>query len=135
MAETNVCASLEDKRALEVMYKTLTVVDGHHQGALPWRYDPPFLPHNKVVADRRSLLLKKRMIKDEVLHVEKKAAMADYIENGHGERIPKKLVVQKMPVWYLPHHPGVQPLKAGKIRVVYDCAASYGGTSLNQKLL
>ena len=56
--ETRVCASLEDKRALEVMERTLKEVDGHYQVALPWRYDPPYLPNNKVVAERRALFLK-----------------------------------------------------------------------------
>lgn len=48
--ETKVCALLEDKRALEVMERTLKMVDGHYQVALPWRCDPP----------RRGLLLKKQ---------------------------------------------------------------------------
>ena len=38
-------------------------------------------------------------------------------------------------MWYLPHHPVTHPLKSAKVRVVYDCAAKYGGTSLNQQLL
>ena len=57
--ETRVSASVEDKRALEVMERTLKMVDGHYQVALPWRYDPPYLPNNRVVAERRGLLLKK----------------------------------------------------------------------------
>ena len=33
--ETRVCASLEDKRVLKVMERTLKMVDGHYQVALP----------------------------------------------------------------------------------------------------
>jgi hypothetical protein len=33
------------------------------------------------------------------------------------------------------HHPVVHPQKAEKVRVVFDCAAKYGGTSLNDMLL
>ena len=36
--------------------------------------------------------------------------------------------------WYLPHHGVRHPVKQ-KLRVVFDCAASFGGTSLNQQLL
>jgi hypothetical protein len=38
-------------------------------------------------------------------------------------------------VWYIPHHGVYHPHKQGKIRVVFDCAASYLGVSLNQLLL
>ena len=51
-------------------------------------------------------------MKDDVLHIKYKAAMG-YIENGHAKRIPKEQLVevQERPVWYLPHHPVVHPLK------------------------
>ena len=112
------------------------MVDGHYQVALPWRYDPPYLPNNKVVAERRGLLLKKRLLRDEAMLEKYKMTMTDYIEKGHTERIPEEeLEVHDRPVWYLPHHPVTHPLKPDKVRVVYDCAAKYGGTSLNQQLL
>jgi len=41
------------------------MVDGNFQVALPWRHDPRFLPNNGIVAERRGLLLKKRILKDE----------------------------------------------------------------------
>ena len=34
-------------------------------------------------------------------------------------------------VWYLPHHSVTYPKKPGKVRVVFDCAAKYPGTSQN----
>mgnify|MGYP000046602904 CR=1 FL=1 len=39
------------------------------------------------------------------------------------------------PVWYLPHYRVTHSLKPNKVRVVYDCGAKYGGTSLTQQLL
>ena len=36
-------------------------------------------------------------------------------------------------VWYLPHHPVINPKKE-KIRIVFDCAAEYGGVSLNSRV-
>ena len=134
--DTPVCASLEDKRALEIMEGTLQMVDGHFQVALPWRYDPPFLPNKRIVAERRGLLLKKRLLKDEALFEKYKTTMTDYIEKGHAEKIPKEeLEVKDRPVWYLPHHPVTHPLKPDKVRVVYDCAAKFGQTSLHHQLL
>ena len=38
-------------------------------------------------------------------------------------------------VWYLPHHPVVNLSKSGKLRVVFDCAAKFNGTFLNDKLM
>ena len=37
-------------------------------------------------------------------------------------------------VWYIPHH-GVYHPKKHKIRVVFDCGASYQGATVNEKLL
>ena len=36
--------------------------------------------------------------------------------------------------WYLPHHQVTHPLKLVKVRLVYDCAATYGRTSLSKQL-
>ena len=36
-------------------------------------------------------------------------------------------------VWYLPHHAVTSAAKPGKVRVVFDCAASQGGISLNNQ--
>ena len=134
--ETRVCASLEDKKALEIMERTLKMVDGHFQVSLPWRHDPPFLPNNRIVAERRGFTVKKRLLKDEALFEKYKTTMTDYIENSHAEKVPKEeLEVKDRTVWYLPHHPVTHPLKPDKVRVVYDCAAKFGQTSLNHQLL
>lgn len=37
-------------------------------------------------------------------------------------------------VWYIPLH-GVYHARNGKLRVVFDCAVTYKGTSLNCQLL
>ena len=38
-------------------------------------------------------------------------------------------------VWYIPHHGVTHPAKPGKVRVVFDCSAEFGGTSLNKQLI
>ena len=48
------------------------------------------------------------------------------MEKGYAEKVPREqLEVNDRPIWYLPHHPVTHPLKPDKVRVVYDCAASY----------
>ena len=134
--ETKVCASVEDQGALEIMEGSLREVNGHFQVALPWRHDPPYLPNNKVMAERRALLLRRRLMKDEDLLEKYRTTMNDYIEKGHAEMVPEEeLNLRNRPVWFLPHHPVTHPLKPDKVRVVYDCAAKFGQTSLNQQLL
>ncbi|XP_069988601.1 uncharacterized protein [Penaeus vannamei] len=46
------------------------------------------------------------------------------IEGHYALSIPFK-------VWYLPHHPVLNPKKPEKCRIIFDCAAKYGGSSLN----
>ena len=36
--------------------------------------------------------------------------------------------------WYIPHHGVYHPHKPGKIRVVFDCSATFKGLSLNSML-
>ena len=41
--------------------------------------------------------------------------MNDYLTKGHAERVPKEELQPKdRPVWCLPHHPVIHPLKPGK---------------------
>ena len=108
----------------------------HYQVALSWRHDPPYVPNNRVVAERRGLLLKKRLLKDDAVFEKYKTTVTDYVEKGHAEKISnEELEIKDRPVWYLPHHPVTHPLKTDKGRAVYDCATEYGGTYLHQQLL
>ena len=62
--------------------------------------------------------------------------MNEYIEQVHAERVPTdELRPVDRPLWYLPHHPVMHPLKPEKVRVVFDCAAQFAQTSLNKQLL
>ena len=136
LVETKVCPSLEDKKVLQIMEETLEVVDGHFQVALLWRNNPPYLPNHEIVAERRGLLLKKQLLRDDGLLRKYQTTLNEYLEKGYAEKVPQEhLELNDRPIWYLPHHPVTHPLKPDKVRVVYDCAASYGQTSLNQQLL
>ena len=60
--------SQDDKRALAIMEESAELCGGHSEIALPWKVFPPDLPNNKIVAERRLGLLKKRLLKDPELH-------------------------------------------------------------------
>ncbi|XP_072174663.1 uncharacterized protein [Diadema setosum] len=144
--QDNVGDSVEDLRALKVMKESAVMVDGHYQVALPWRSFPPVLPNNRRLAEARLGYLKKRLEKNEALHEKYVDTVSDYIAKGYAkevECIPSDVSAEiatqeeasNEPVWYLPHHAVVHPRKKDKVRVVLDCAARYGGTSLNEQLL
>ena len=133
--DSNVCMSVEDKKALAIMERSVKLDQGHYQVALPWRQYPPFLPYNRPMAERRLQVLKRRFLQDEKLFESYKTTMEEYIAKGHARKVPcnEVHVDDKRPLWYLPHHPVLN--RPGKTRVVFDCTAKYGGTSLNAQLL
>ena len=88
------------------------------------------------MVERRLQLLKKRLLKDEEIYQKYQKTMQEYINQGHAEKVPvEELEVKERPLWYLPHHAVTHPLKPGKVRVVFDCAAKFEGVSLNDKLM
>ena len=125
--------SIEDRRALAIMESTVQMTDGHYQLSLPWKYENPCLPNNRTMAVKRLDLLKRRLQKDEDLKRRYKETVEEYISHGHARKVPD--CQAGSPVWYLPHHPVVHPQKPDKVRVVFDCAAKFRNTSLNDQLL
>ena len=135
-ANEKVLPSVEDERALHEMERSVKLVNGHFQVALPWRKDPPDIPNDKIMAERRLRSLKNRLAKDTELFIKYTKAMQDYIDKGHAQKVPKEeLNKNNGKVWYLPHHPVTHRLKPDKTRIVFDCAAKFTGESLNQHLL
>ena len=104
--------------------------------ALPWRHIPPFLPNNRVAAEQRLYLLKKRFLREILsslyrtrhpLTTTSRRVMPDKFRKN-------SFSLKEKPLWYLPHH-AVQHAHKAKFRVVFDCAARYRGVSLNDQLL
>ena len=79
--------SIEDRRALAIMERTVQMVDGHYQLSLPWKYDNPCLPNNRPMAEKRLNLLKRRLEKNKVLQEKYKDAVEDYIAQGHARKV------------------------------------------------
>ncbi|XP_070564485.1 uncharacterized protein [Ptychodera flava] len=107
--------------------------DGHYCMPLPFKSGKPLLPDNKRAAAIRLQHLKKKFIKDPKYYADYKKFMNDVLEKGDAEKADSK--VAKGQVWYIPHHGVYHPHKPEKIRVVFDCSARHGGTSLNDHLL
>ena len=132
ISDTTTSMSVEDKKALKVMESTVEMVNGQYQVALPWRH----LSNNRLMAERGLHSLKRRLLKDRDLLDKYKASINDYVKKGYASRVPEaEIKTGGRPIWYLTHHPVIHPHKPGKVRVVFDCAAKYNGTSLNEQLL
>lgn len=125
----------EDCRFLEMANETVKLVEGHYNVALPLRDRKVSMPNNRKIAEQRTLNLKRRFSRDTSFHKDYTTFMNDLITNGYAERVPHSdLERTDGKVWYIPHHGVYHPQKK-KIRVVFDCGASFQHVSLNSHLL
>ena len=103
---------------------------------LLWKNDQPNLPFNRAMAKIRLHHLKRRLERDKDLHEKYSSAISSYVTKGHARKLTKEEAERRTnKTWYLPHHPVISPNKPGKVRVVFDAAAKFHGTSLNDQLL
>ncbi|XP_048753936.2 uncharacterized protein LOC125665332 [Ostrea edulis] len=93
------------------------------------------MPNNRKQAEQRLNSLSRKLFSDSEFHDIYKAFMDKIIYEGYAQKVPiENLKRDDGHVWYLPHH-GVLHPKKKKLRVVFDCAARFQGTSLNEQLL
>lgn len=87
------------------------------------------------MAQQRVDYLKRKLKRNPDLHTDYILFMKDITDKGYAEKIPTKQLSRcDGRVWYIPNH-GVYHPKKKKIRVVFDCAVTYQGISLNEQLL
>ena len=102
--------------------------------AHPVQETQPRLPDNLEMAKRRLASLARKLRREQKLHAQYTAGMQDLVNKGYAARVPEEEVDRRDGrVWYLPHHPVVNPNK-DKPRIVFDCAAEHRGTSLNDRV-
>ena len=123
--------SLNDKRALQIWDDTIHVSEGRYEIDIPFKSDELNLPNNEAVAESR---LRRNLSKNEALQIRYKQEMDKLFERGHAEKTNDPVGTPGL-TWYIPHHAVTNINKPDKLRVVYDCAAEYQGTSLNKKVL
>ena len=109
------------------------MVDVHYEVPSPYRDGNLQLPNNKEQAIRRIQQLKKRFQKDPEFFNSYTKQIEELILKGYAKRASSNSIKGK--TWYLPHHGVKHASKPGKVRIVFDCSANYGGTSLNNKLI
>ena len=124
--------SLDDERATEIMKRTCKLVDGHQQIGLPFKLGCPKLPKSNDMAKSRLWSLKRRFNRNPEAHSLYRAKIDEMINLGHAKEVKDTTPLKEEErFWYIPHHYVANP----KFRMVFDCAASVGGVSLNNQIL
>lgn len=127
--------SADDRQFMQIASSSAVLKDGHYYLPLPLRDRNISMPNNYQMAEQRTLHLKRKFLKDQVYASEYKDFMSDVIKRGYAEKVPPEdLTPEEGRVWYIPHH-GVFHKRKKTLRVVFDCASTFKGTSLNNVLL
>ncbi|XP_022335109.2 uncharacterized protein LOC111131734 [Crassostrea virginica] len=128
--------SVEDKSFLKQVGESLSHENGHYSIGLPFRDNSVNLPNNMIQGQQRLESLKKKMMKNHQFRSDYIKFMNKLFESDFAEPVPEmQLQRDDGRVWYLPHHAVYHAKKPGKIRVVFDCSATFMGVSLNSQLL
>ncbi|XP_067945353.1 uncharacterized protein [Watersipora subatra] len=122
--------SQHDLLFLKKMQTSIKQVDSLYTMPLPFK-TAPTLPNNRDYALRRFKGLDLRLNSNPALKSKYFEFIQDIISKGEAEPVQDL----KEAGWYIPHHGVTHPLKPGKLRVVFDCSATFRGHSLNQLLL
>ena len=119
---------VEDSKVINRWDKECELIEGHVQLPILWKQEPPHLPDNYDMADKRLVSLMEtldRENRDELYDVEINMMLI----NGYAEHVPPdKLDVAPLK-WYTPHD--YVPKMDNRMRVVHDCAKIYQGHPLN----
>ena len=112
---------------------TVQQENGFYQMPLPFR-SRPCLPDNLIQAEKRFESLKRKFEVNPSFQDQYTAFMDEVIQSGQAELVPLPDSAKEGETWYIPHFAVTHPQKK-KIRVVFDCKATYKETSLNHHLL
>jgi len=129
--------SQEDRCFMEMAEQDMKLHGGHLTIPLPFRHEnPDKMPQNRVMAVKRANYQRQKnvkMLKDNSYHRDYVDFVDKIVQKGYASKVTggESVVEGK---WYLPHH-GVFNVNKGKLGVVFDCSASFQGTSLNDHLL
>lgn len=129
--------SSDEKRAREILERTTKRVEERFETGLLWKTDNQSFPDSFPMAMRRLKQLEKRLGKDPDLYNNVCKQIEDYQSKGYAHLATAEELRNTNPesVWYLPLSVVLNPKKPGKVRLVWDAAASVKGVSLNSQLL
>ncbi|XP_065087297.1 uncharacterized protein LOC135709035 [Ochlerotatus camptorhynchus] len=129
--------SEDDRRAREILERTTRRVGDRFETGLLWKEREPELPDSYPMATRRMKCLEQRLLKSPALFENVCKQIKEYQQKGYAHLASAEELEEAEPgkVWYLPLNVVLNPKKPGKVRLVWDAAASVKGISLNSLLL
>ncbi|XP_043199298.1 uncharacterized protein LOC122369009 isoform X1 [Amphibalanus amphitrite] len=128
--------SHEDRLAEEMMESTTKWRGDRYETGLLWKPDCAPLPNDRSMALRRLESTEKALRRAPEKAAAYRDTMREYLDKGYARLLTEEeLQKHHQRCWYLPHHAVTSASKPGKFRVVFDAAAKFAGTSLNENLL
>ena len=125
--------SVEDRRFIRIMDTDAKLQDSHYVLPVPFRSEDLSLPNNRSQAFNRAMWLKKKLERGDQFRDDYVKFMQELLSKEYVVKCEEPPTEGK--VWYVPHHGVYHPQKPGKIRVVFDCSASFSGRCLNKEIL
>ena len=126
----------EEHKAVKWLRTTTRRSNNQHTIGLLWKNSDVTLPNNLSLAVSQFLLLENKLNKKPELKKRYADTIHDDINKGHATKLtPENSKLTYKITNYIPHHAVFNINKLSKLRVVFDAAAKYRGTSLNETLL
>ena len=101
-----------------------------------WKLDNIILPYNRELVEKWPFSLEKKFTKNPHFKQLSEQQISDYIKKGYAKKLSENELSIKSPITnYVPRHGVMYLNKPNKVRLVFDAAAIYHETSLNDNLL
>ena len=124
------------KKTIKILETTTTKRGNRYEVGLLWKENNPILNYNKGMAAHRFHLTERKFTKNNELAIKFKDTINEYISKGYAGNLSQKEANRTLPITnYIPHHGIQNPNKPGKLRVVFDAAAYFNNSCLNDHLL
>ena len=109
-----------------------------YEVAVPWHEEKPDLPSNYSSAESRLIKTERSLLRnpDADLAVKYDEILSAYVEKGYLVKLEgTDAELAREDSWFLPHFPVIRNDRTStRVRIVYDAAAKYKGTSLNSQI-
>ena len=125
--------SIVDRKVVELWDNECRLDEGHYVLPIPWKNPREMCENNFVAVKHRFNNLVQRLHK---LGIYEKYddEISKLLSENYAEVVPHELIEKSRGVNYIPHHCVFNPNKPDKLRVVFDCASKFFGSSLNDRV-